>query len=348
MNHPSVSVCVPTYNGTLYLKECLESVLAQTYRNIEVIVVDDCSTDGTVLIAEEIASRDRRVRVERNIRNRGLMGNWERCIELSSGEYIKFAFQDDLLFPDCIESLVSTMRDGVRFAFCAREFIVEERTSEALVLGVERGRELIARLFGNHARIDPGEFCRAALEHAPTNIIGEPTVTLVHRDVLARYGAFNPHFTQLLDFEYWCRVAVNEPIAYVPKPLVAFRLHPESASSLHHSQKLYQAEVLDRLLLLHEFAFSPTFENLRRVARNRPFKMDLADMFYTQTHWASSMAKEKLEGEAPLEALNALAESYPAFLDNVPLRYLLYRKWRSLKDCVKKKMGSSEQRRVAR
>src|SRR5437899_12562971 len=99
---PSVSICIPTYNGAAHLAPCLESALNQTWTDFELLIVDDASSDDTVAITEACAARDRRVRVARNPRNLGLVGNWNRCLELAKGTWIKFLFQDDLLSPACL------------------------------------------------------------------------------------------------------------------------------------------------------------------------------------------------------------------------------------------------------
>src|SRR3982751_3050681 len=91
---PRVTVCVPMYNGERYLAECIESILAQTYTDFQLLLVDDCSTDATRSIAESYAAADSRVRLIVNHTNLGLVGNWNRCIELATGEWIKFVFQD--------------------------------------------------------------------------------------------------------------------------------------------------------------------------------------------------------------------------------------------------------------
>src|SRR5437763_750789 len=92
MTTPLVTVCIPTFNGALHLRECLSSVCLQTYGNTEILVVDDCSSDATAEIVLEFAKRDTRVRFMRNQETLGLMGNWQRCIEIAQGEFIKFAF----------------------------------------------------------------------------------------------------------------------------------------------------------------------------------------------------------------------------------------------------------------
>src|ERR1043165_3977670 len=89
---PTVTVCIPLYNGAAHLAECLESVRSQTYDNIEVLVIDDYSRDCSFDVARRYEQRDSRFRVLQNPRNLGLVRNWEQCIRLARGEYIKFAF----------------------------------------------------------------------------------------------------------------------------------------------------------------------------------------------------------------------------------------------------------------
>src|SRR5216117_733352 len=83
---PRVSMAVPVYNGERYLGEALDSLLAQTYHDFELIICDNASTDGTGEIARSYASMDERVRYVRNERNLGLAGNVKRAFQLSSGE----------------------------------------------------------------------------------------------------------------------------------------------------------------------------------------------------------------------------------------------------------------------
>jgi glycosyltransferase involved in cell wall biosynthesis len=90
LNIPEVSICIPAYNGDQFISQAIESALAQTFTNLEIIVVDDGSKDGTVEIAESYAVHDSRVRVYRNAQNLGLPRNWDRCRDLATGNWIMF------------------------------------------------------------------------------------------------------------------------------------------------------------------------------------------------------------------------------------------------------------------
>lgn len=99
---PLVSILIPAYNREHEIVRALDSALAQTYTAVEIIVVDNASTDNTFAIAQEYAARDQRVKCFRNVTNRGPVPNWQRCVELATGEYIKILFSDDWLEPDAI------------------------------------------------------------------------------------------------------------------------------------------------------------------------------------------------------------------------------------------------------
>src|SRR6266498_4705624 len=103
---PKVSICIPTYNGAAYLADCLDSALAQTYREFELLLVDDGSTDDTVKIAEDYERRDSRIRLVSKGKNLGLVQNWNRCVKLAQGDWIKFLFQDDLLDSSCLTRML--------------------------------------------------------------------------------------------------------------------------------------------------------------------------------------------------------------------------------------------------
>jgi len=101
---------MPTWNGEPFVADALQSVLAQGYGDFELLVLDDASTDGTLDVVSGL--RDARIRIHRNRRRLGLAANWNRCLELAGGEYVKLFFQDDLLAPDGLERLVVSLAAG--------------------------------------------------------------------------------------------------------------------------------------------------------------------------------------------------------------------------------------------
>lgn len=106
---PRLSIGLPVFNGEQYLAKALDSLLAQTFIDFELIISDNASTDATRQICEEYEARDARIRYHRNQKNIGAMQNWYRSFQLSRGEYFLGAAHDDMFHPDfarrCIEEL---------------------------------------------------------------------------------------------------------------------------------------------------------------------------------------------------------------------------------------------------
>ena len=117
-NMPTVSIGLPVFNGEKYLRQALDSILAQTYQDFELIISDNASTDKTQQICREYAKRDSRIRYYRNKRNLGATRNHNRVFELSCGEYFKWASHDDLLAPEFLSRCVSVLNQDHSIVLC--------------------------------------------------------------------------------------------------------------------------------------------------------------------------------------------------------------------------------------
>src|SRR5262245_26772350 len=109
---PLVSVGIPVYNGEQFIREALDSILAQTYSNLEIIISDNASTDGTAAICQQYAARDQRFRYYRNAMNINVNANFRRVFELSSGDYFMWAAADDVRPKTAVEDcLIALLRN---------------------------------------------------------------------------------------------------------------------------------------------------------------------------------------------------------------------------------------------
>ena len=106
---PRVSIGIPVYNGGRFIKEAIDSILAQTFEDFELILSDNASTDETEEICKEYATLDRRIRYYRNEENLGAAKNYNRVFELSNGEYFKWASHDDLCAPEYLERCIAAL-----------------------------------------------------------------------------------------------------------------------------------------------------------------------------------------------------------------------------------------------
>lgn len=110
MNHPLISIALCTYNGEKYLSEQLDSIVKQTYKNIEIIAVDDCSSDNTLKILQKYAEQYPIIKVFSNSKNKGYSKNFEYAISLCKGEYISISDQDDIWMENKLELLLDKIK----------------------------------------------------------------------------------------------------------------------------------------------------------------------------------------------------------------------------------------------
>ena len=252
---PAVSVCIPTFNGASWIRESIESALAQDFVDLEVVVCDDASTDDTVELARQVD--DDRVRVVANRERVGMARNWNRSVSGSKGAYIKFLMQDDTLAPGCVRRMLEVFRESPRIGmvFCSRDLALDDPDDPASVLFAQRFGELHSRL-GPLARVNDGRTLFAAMrrDRFRDNLIGEPTAVMATREALVKLGLFNVQLRQLTDLEMWLRIAYFFKVGFVSEPLATFRVHGLSASA---SNERSGSGWLDRVWLIEGLRVHP-------------------------------------------------------------------------------------------
>lgn len=112
MDGPVISVALCTYNGEKYIREELESIIGQSYKNLEIIIVDDVSTDNTFDIVSDYSKSDNRVKCYQNEVNLGFNKNFEKALTLTTGNYIAISDQDDVWLPDKLQLLLDNIKDN--------------------------------------------------------------------------------------------------------------------------------------------------------------------------------------------------------------------------------------------
>ncbi len=126
---PRLSIGLPVFNGADYLKEALDSILAQTYSDFELVISDNASTDGTEELCRAYAEKDRRIKYYRNSKNIGATQNWYRVFELSSGEYFASAAHDDLYAADYMEKCIAVLEQDPSVVVChTKTRIIDEKS----------------------------------------------------------------------------------------------------------------------------------------------------------------------------------------------------------------------------
>lgn len=316
-----VTVCVPTYQGADHLDDCLSSIASQDLDGVEVLVVDDASTDGTVAVTESYSDRLGDLRVVRNERRRGAAANANRCIELARGAWIKPVFQDDLIAPGSLARMRAARRRGVPVVVCARTYLYEAGVPEQRRAACDHllAAALDQRFGGGSVGRDRIAEILVAMAEQRTpqlNFIGEPVATLFERRAALRHGAFDTGYVQLWDYELMLRLGLRRGIEVVEDRLATFRVHEQSETARNLSGSTFRADVGDRLRLHIAYATGKGYRRARRVALRREPPVDLTALA-VGVSWAALELLEDLptdERQHAAPAVEALTGRLPPTL----------------------------------
>jgi glycosyltransferase involved in cell wall biosynthesis len=211
---PAVSVLVPTYNYARYLPEAIDSVLAQDFKDFELIIADDCSTDDTAGVVKAYLAKDSRIQFIARAKNLGMVNNWNDCLQRARGEYIKFLFGDDKLFrPDALGKMVAMLKDNSSATLAASARVIFDENSKVVNVwrnfsdGCHNGHEVITQYLMVNGR----------------NLVGEPSAAMFRRADAKR--GFDPQYKQIVDVEMWFHLLEKGNLVYTREPLCGFRVH---------------------------------------------------------------------------------------------------------------------------
>lgn len=220
---PRVALGLPVYNGENYLREALESLLAQTFTDWELILSDNGSTDGTESICREFAAKDDRIRYLREPVNRGAAWNFNRVFELCRSPYFRWAAHDDVCAPGLIEKCLEALRARPDAVLAHPRTRIIGPRGEALA-------DYTTRLRTDSDRTSVRFHDCICVDHACFPIFG-----LIRSDALRRtplLGAFTGSDRNLL-----AELALYGPFLEVPEVLFLRRDHPGTSTRMHPSPK---------------------------------------------------------------------------------------------------------------
>jgi FkbM family methyltransferase len=266
---PFVSVCIPTYNGEEYIKACIDSVLAQTYTNLEILISDDGSTDTTLEIVNGYKADQKHIRIVQNLQ-KGMVANWNNCIKEANGEWIKFLFQDDILKADCIERMLTAcVKYNSEVAICRREFIIHEDIPEKIKADFRVHLIKPEHIFEGEGLVSKEELIVSMTRHFLKNILGEPTCYFFKKEMVEKCGVFNSELRQLVDYEFITRLAMVNGFVFLPEPLAMFRIHNKSESNANiktakeNIERKIAAVEGDWMVLIQNFLKNPQFSPVK-------------------------------------------------------------------------------------
>jgi glycosyltransferase involved in cell wall biosynthesis len=235
---PTVSVVTPVFNTEKYLPQCIESVLNQTYNDLEYIIVDNCSTDRSLEIAQEYAEKDNRIRITKNVEHFGMLQNWNHAVRQISPEskYCKIVHADDWLFPECIERMVD----------------VAESHPDVGIVGSYRLDELWVNCDGlpyPSTVVSGRQICRDRLLGGPF-LFGSPSTIFLRSDIIQSRESFYNESNFHADTEVCYEILQDYNFGFVHQVLSFTRRHNESATSF---AKRFNSYVLSELLVLIKY-----------------------------------------------------------------------------------------------
>jgi lipopolysaccharide transport system ATP-binding protein len=256
---PIVSICIPVFNGVQYLRDCLQSAIEQTEESSEIIIADDGSNDGSQKLANNLlGDSERPFRFFQNDRL-GIANNCNFLIKQSKGEFIKFLFQDDLMYPSCVSKLLQLAKEnlGTNLVFSKRKVILEP-SSEKGCDKIWSTSQNLHREWRNLRRVQKGETLLEdpRIIDSPWNKIGEPSTVLIRKAALQETGGFDPRYQQLLDIDLWFRLMLVGDVAFQDEYLSIFRIHEKQQTVINLRRSNTKSEEIRFLnsLLTNKFS----------------------------------------------------------------------------------------------
>lgn len=218
---PLISVCIPAFNAEKFIGDCIDSVLAQTLSDFEIVIVDDNSSDQTVRVVS--AYSDRRIRLIKNDSNIGMEANWNKSVSLANGCYIKLLCDDDIIYSNCLELQVGILdkpeNSDVSMVSGLRDII----GSSGRVLIKSRG---VKKLYG---RISYEDFVRLIFALG-TNPIGEPTAIMFRKKHFLKSRRFSAIIPYVIDLDFWLEMFKFGTLYVLPITIAGFRISVSSTS----------------------------------------------------------------------------------------------------------------------
>ena len=256
-----VTICMPTYNPKeSFFYEAMDCALNQTYENIEVLIIDDNSTVDVFKLLSLF--NDPRIKYLRNSTNLGMVKNWNTGIQSASGKWLKFHFQDDLMELDCIEKLLKIALDSnTKLSIANRLYLAEEGQEQHLKIH-DKNKNL-GDYFGSSV-INPSQIIEILKKYSLAyNFFGEPMVGLVRSDIFSEYGLFDESIKQIVDFEFWLRVCLNEKFSFIDEPLNKFRIHSKSQSNQNKVSRKVGPTLTDRVFVTDKMLNHKSYKSFK-------------------------------------------------------------------------------------
>lgn len=259
---PTVSVVIPTYNSARYLAEAVDSAVNQTFKDIEILVIDDGSTDETQNLVRRYGVAVRCIIQE----NKGVAVARNHGIDESRGRYVAFLDADDAWQPEKLEKELAALEGHGEFQACHTAMQIVDGRSLPFV---------VAR------RNDGVSTLEALLLRG--NVVGTPSTVICRRLLFSKVGAFDPGLSQCADWDMWVRLATVTEFLYLDEPLVNYRQHGSNMSRDPALLERDSLRVLEKAFSLPVIAASLRAKRSAAFARN--YMVLAGTYFYAGRYW---------------------------------------------------------------
>lgn len=236
---PFVSIIMPAYNAEKYIREAIDSVLAQTYTSFEFVIVDDCSTDGTWEIISEYAQKNKNIKAVRNEKNMKIVKTRNRGFSLCdpNAKYFVIFDSDDICFKDRLERQVAFLEKNEDYALIGSSTTIID----------EAGKEVGFRKYP----VTNGEIQKAIILYDP---IAQPSVMIRASALRDDLGFYNERYTRCQDYELWFRIAQKYKIKNFSKPVIKYRVSSTQGKVKHLKTTLkFTIEIQKRWLFTKKY-----------------------------------------------------------------------------------------------
>lgn len=314
-NTPLISVILPVYNRTEYISQAVDSVISQTYDNWELIIADDASNQETESFLKQY-TKIAKVKVTRNLHNIGLFPNLNKAIESSQGEYIVILCSDDFFLSNCLEDSVNLLLKYPQAGLLLSPLIAVDAEGNKLKC---KNVEDFSQFASHTPRLfKPSEFLPLLLKSGSIN--GNITRLFFTKNLHYKVKGFRENWQHAADWEWLYRVATDNHILVINKPLAIIRNHQKQLSLDNFNNISNSLEVIEMVRILLNDRYVSKLDSAKTWAlKTMQFHLWYAIKFAIQGEWKEALAIIKA-----INSVTGLTQTSWAMVQWLPERWRVY------------------------